>query len=202
MARETFRLWLRAMNPLKLPRGMVEAQRSARAMVFGLAIALVVGLIPTWWMFTSGWFDTAMSAEYARMGLSSDQVAMQREFIELRRQANTEDKTAERSFLHVLDCCQAILLTLHWLSRQMHVCEAFNIAGELISIQKLLDQVSEVTGSEIKTVDAGYYSNAEFDQLGASTEKAHDILKWKAENSLKKALEDEWRFYQLTLRGQ
>ena len=128
--------------------------------------------------------------------------AMQREFIELRRQANTEDKTAERSFLHVLDCCQAILLTLHWLSRQMHVCEAFNIAGELISIQKLLDQVSEVTGSEIKTVDAGYYSNAEFDQLGASTEKAQEILKWKAGNSLKKTLEDEWRFYQLTLRGQ
>ena len=81
MARETIRPWLRAMNPLKLPRGMVEAQRSARAMVFGLAIALVVGLIPTWWMFTSGWFETAMSGEYARMGLSSDQIAMQREFM-------------------------------------------------------------------------------------------------------------------------
>ena len=83
MARETIRLWLRAMNPLKLPRGMVEAQRSARAMVFGLAIALVVGLIPTWWMFTSGWFETAMSAEYAKMGLSADQATIQREFMKV-----------------------------------------------------------------------------------------------------------------------
>ena len=81
MKRSTIGLWLRAMNPLKVPRGMAEAQRSARSMVFGLAIALVVGLIPTWWMFTSGWFETAMSGEYARMGLSADQVAIQREMM-------------------------------------------------------------------------------------------------------------------------
>lgn len=83
MTRTTIDLWLRAMNPLILPRGMAEAQRSARSMVIGLGIALVVGLIPTWWMFTSGWFETAMSAEYARMGLSADQVAMQREFMKV-----------------------------------------------------------------------------------------------------------------------
>ncbi|GAW40357.1 hypothetical protein SH203_00755 [Brevundimonas sp. SH203] len=81
MNRAIIALWLRAMNPLALPRGMAEAQRAARSMVFGLAIALVVGLIPTWWMFTSGWFETAMSGEYARMGLSADQVAMQHEMM-------------------------------------------------------------------------------------------------------------------------
>lgn len=83
MTRKTIDLWLRAMNPLKLPRGMAEAQRSARAMVIGLVIALIVGLIPTWWMFTSGWFETAMSAEYAKMGLSADQAAIQREFMKV-----------------------------------------------------------------------------------------------------------------------
>lgn len=83
MTRTMIDLWLRAMNPLMLPRGMAEAQRSARSMVIGLGIALIVGLIPTWWMFTSGWFETAMSAEYARMGLSADQVAMQREFMKV-----------------------------------------------------------------------------------------------------------------------
>ncbi|WP_426023686.1 hypothetical protein [Brevundimonas sp. PWP3-1b1] len=83
MTRTTIDLWLRAMNPMMLPRGMAEAQRSARSMVIGLGIALIVSLVPTWWMFTSGWFDTAMSAEYARMGLSSDQVAMQREFMKV-----------------------------------------------------------------------------------------------------------------------
>ena len=83
MQRNKIDLWLRAMNPLKLPRGMAEAQRSARSMVIGLVIALIVGLIPTWWMFTSGWFETAMSSEYARMGLSADQVATQREFMKV-----------------------------------------------------------------------------------------------------------------------
>lgn len=83
MTRKTIDLWLRAMNPLKLPRGMAEAQRSARAMVIGLIIALIVGLIPTWWMFTSGWFETAMIAEYAKMGLSADQAAIQREFMKV-----------------------------------------------------------------------------------------------------------------------
>ena len=38
MNRSTIALWLRAMNPLKLPRGMAEAQRSARSMVFGLSL--------------------------------------------------------------------------------------------------------------------------------------------------------------------
>ncbi|WP_295190326.1 hypothetical protein [uncultured Brevundimonas sp.] len=83
MTRKTIDLWLRAMNPLKLPRGMAEAQRSARSMVIGLVIALIVGLIPTWWMFTSGWFETAISAEYAKMGLSADQAAIQREFMKV-----------------------------------------------------------------------------------------------------------------------
>jgi hypothetical protein len=83
MTRSTIDLWLRAMNPFILPRGMAEAQRSARAMVFGLGIALVVGLIPTWWMFTSGWFETAMNDEYARMNLSADQIAMQREMMKV-----------------------------------------------------------------------------------------------------------------------
>lgn len=83
MTRNKIDLWLRAMNPLKLPRGMAEAQRSARSMVIGLVIALIVGLIPTWWMFTSGWFETLMSAEYARMGLSAEELAMQQEMMKV-----------------------------------------------------------------------------------------------------------------------
>ena len=128
--------------------------------------------------------------------------AMQREYIELRKQAKTEDGTAERSFLHVLDCCKAVWLCLESLASQHNVCEAYNIAGELISIQHLLDEISEVTQSSIKTIESTYYPNEEFDQLGANVEKAEKQLNWKADHSLKKMLEDEWRFYQQTLRGQ
>ncbi|MEX5441292.1 SDR family NAD(P)-dependent oxidoreductase [Acinetobacter indicus] len=128
--------------------------------------------------------------------------ARQREFIELRKQAQTEDKTVERSFLHVLDCCEAVSLTLQWLFQQQHVCEAFNIAGEAISIQKLLNEISSVTGTEIKTVDADVYPYAELDQVAADISKAKEVLGWQPKRSIQQMLEDEWRFYQHTLRGQ
>ncbi|QFS17492.1 SDR family NAD(P)-dependent oxidoreductase [Acinetobacter indicus] len=128
--------------------------------------------------------------------------ARQREFIELRKQAQTEDKTVERSFLHVLDCCEAVSLTLQWLFQQQHVCEAFNIAGEAISIQQLLNEISSVTGTEIKTVDADVYPYAELDQVAADISKAKEVLGWQPKRSIQQMLEDEWRFYQPTLRGQ
>ncbi|MCP0916291.1 SDR family NAD(P)-dependent oxidoreductase [Acinetobacter indicus] len=128
--------------------------------------------------------------------------ARQREFIELRKQAQTEDKTVERSFLHVLDCCEAVSLTLQWLFQQQHVCEAFNIAGEAISIQQLLNEISSVTGTEIKTVDAEVYPYAELDQVAADISKAKEVLGWQPKRSIQQMLEDEWRFYQHTLRGQ
>lgn len=128
--------------------------------------------------------------------------ARQREFIELRKQAQTEDKTVERSFLHVLDCCEAVSLTLQWLFQQQHVCEAFNIAGEAISIQQLLNEISSVTGTEIKTVDADVYPYAELDQFAADISKAKEVLGWQPKRSIQQMLEDEWRFYQHTLRGQ
>lgn len=128
--------------------------------------------------------------------------ARQREFIELRKQAQTEDKTVERSFLHVLDCCEVVSLTLQWLFQQQHVCEAFNIAGEAISIQQLLNEISSVTGTEIKTVDADVYPYAELDQVAADISKAKEVLGWQPKRSIQQMLEDEWRFYQHTLRGQ
>ena len=128
--------------------------------------------------------------------------AHQREYLELRRQAMTADQTVERSFLHVMDGCDAVIKSLQWLSQQQELCcEAFNIAGELVSIKNLLDQVAEVTQSTIPTIDALPYPHAELDQLGADTTKAQQLLHWQPRHSLSKMLEDEWLFYQNTLRG-
>lgn len=128
--------------------------------------------------------------------------AMQRDFIELRKHANTDDKTNERSFLHVLDACHAISKSLEWLSQQQQVCESFNIAGELISIQKLLNEIAEVTQTTIQTVESSYYPNEELDRLGADISKAEAVLGWKPVRNLQQMLKDEWNFYQQILRGQ
>jgi len=82
MANETIGRWLRAMNPWHVPRGMAEAQRAARTVVIGLAISLAASLAPTIWMFSGDWFVTAMNSEYAAMGLSAQEIALQRAVME------------------------------------------------------------------------------------------------------------------------
>ena len=156
----------------------------------------------------AGAFEHAVLGEFIAplpkniIPLTLQVAAKQRDYVELRQQAQTADHTVERSFLHVLDACDAIMATLHWLSTQQSVCEPFNIAGQSLSIRRLLKEISAVTQSEIKTVDAPFYAYAELDQLDASTEKAQQQLKWQPTRPLNKIIEDAWRFYQQTLHGR
>lgn len=127
--------------------------------------------------------------------------AMQRECIELQNQANTTDGTVERSFLHVLDACDAVLASLHWLSTQQGCLESFNIAhNDLTSISKLIEEISKVTKMEIR-VQPAVYQHEELSQLGANIDKAAKILNWTPERSLTQMIEDEWRFYLNILKG-
>lgn len=124
--------------------------------------------------------------------------AQQRDEIELQNQAQTTDGTVERSFVHVLDVCDAIQASLFWLQNQFNICESFDIAGEESSIRNLIDVVAEVTKTKINTVDAGYVYQ-ELAQVGSKSHKAENILKWTAKRSLNTMIQDEWRFYQNTL---
>lgn len=126
--------------------------------------------------------------------------AGQRDVIELQNQADTNDGTVERSFVHVLDVCEAVLASLFWLQSQFNICEAFDIAGEQSSIQQLINTVAEVTSAEIKTVDA-VYKYEELAQMGSSSKKAENILKWTAKRPINKMIQDEWKFYQNTLNN-
>lgn len=124
--------------------------------------------------------------------------ALQRDYIELQKYAKTEDQTVERSFIHVLDVCEAVFSTLYWLNGQLGVCEAFDITGHHSSIQQLLIHIEKVTQQPIRTVDS-VYPYEELDQLGGTSKKAENILNWKAKRSIEQMIQDEWRFYQNTL---
>lgn len=128
--------------------------------------------------------------------------AMQRDYLELQNQAETKDGTVERSFLHVLDVCDAVLATLNWLNLQPQGClEVFNIAHtRLTSIQDLLTEIKNITKAEIH-VETAVYQHQELDQLGANIEKAADILQWQPKRNLTQMITDEWRFYLNTLKG-
>ncbi|MDO6642436.1 SDR family NAD(P)-dependent oxidoreductase [Acinetobacter guillouiae] len=127
--------------------------------------------------------------------------AQQRDLIEVQRNSETADKTTERSFVHVLDVCEAIKSTILWLHEQGNVYQSFDIAGPVSSIQNLINLIEEVTASQIHQIDAVYKLD-ELDQVASISQKAFEVLKWKAQRSLKQMIEDEWRFYQNTLNNR
>lgn len=132
--------------------------------------------------------------------LAMQVAAMQRDYLELQHQALTDDQTVERSFLHVLDACEAVLASLYWLNHQEHTCEAFNIAHDHVtSIQSLLEQISAITQTQINTHDA-MFAVDELAQLGADISKAEKTLNWKPKRTLQQMLEHQWQFYQNTLK--
>lgn len=154
-----------------------------------------------------GAFEHGVLGEYVTqlpkniVPLALQVAALQRDCIELQNQARTQDGTVERSFLHVLDACDAILMTLSWLKAQSGCLESFNIAHtQLTSIQRLLDEISTVTQAEVR-VQPAIYQHDELAQLGANIEKAQRILNWTPKRSLAQMIEDEWRFYLNTLKG-
>lgn len=124
--------------------------------------------------------------------------AMQRDVIELQQNADTPDQTVERSFVHVIDVCEAVHASLYWLQQHSGICESFDIAGESLSILRLIQEIEKVTQSKIKTINA-MYAFEELDQVGSSSQKALQILNWKAKRSIEQMIQDEWRFYKNSL---
>ncbi len=128
--------------------------------------------------------------------------AEQRDLVELRQDADTPDHTVERSFLHVMDASRAVIASLKWLFQQQNVCEAFNIAGEVISMQQLMAKVAAVTQKSIPIQAAVPTDQLEITQLASQSSKAKDVLAWEAQYDVDKMIEDQWLFYQNVLNGQ
>lgn len=153
----------------------------------------------------AGAFENAMLGEFCPplpkniVPLLMQVAAQQRDHFELRKDAKTSDHTAERSFLHILDACDAIAAALHWLGTQSFACETFNIAGEIVSMQQLIAKMEQVSQSKISLLDQLDATWPELDQVGAKCEKAKDVLYWEAKRSLDQTLQDAWRFYQRNL---
>lgn len=131
--------------------------------------------------------------------LAMQVAAGQREYIELRKQADTADLTVERSFIHVMDVCKAISLSLQWLYYQNQAYEILNISGEVCSIQQLLDIISKVTNAPIPTLVTDYFEGEELSQVGTSSEKVQRVFNWKPQKKIQQMIEDEWLFYQKQL---
>ncbi|MFT4020762.1 MAG: SDR family NAD(P)-dependent oxidoreductase [Acinetobacter sp.] len=129
------------------------------------------------------------------LGLAMQAANREREVIELFSQADTEDGTVERSFVHVLDVCDAVDKSLQWQQEHSHLYTAFNICqNKRTSIAELIKQVERVTATEIETIEQiGVFQP--LSQIGASVELAQQHLNWSANRTIDQIVQDQWLYY-------
>lgn len=126
--------------------------------------------------------------------------AGQRESFELFNQhLDSEDGTAERSYLHVLDMLDALYKLMLWSNDQQNFLASFNLCHpELKSLNRLIETVEDVTSAVI-SIQESTERVQEFAQLNGDLEKLNKTISWKAERSLTQMVEDQWRYYQASL---
>lgn len=127
-------------------------------------------------------------------------VADQREGFELFNQSlNTEDGTAERSYLHVMDMLDALYKLMLWSNDQKNFLESFNLCHpELHSLNALIEKVDDVGTGAVKIQEVTEQIQ-ELAQLKGNLDKLNATINWQAERSLEQMVEDQWKYYQASL---
>lgn len=105
----------------------------------------------------------------------------------------TEDGTAVRDYIHVLDLAEAHALALDSAAPGTHA--VYNLgSGTGFSVRQVIDSCRRVTGREIPVVDAAR-RDGDPAVLIASSRKAVDELGWQpARTDLDEIVSDAWRY--------
>ena len=129
-------------------------------------------------------------------------IANQRDVFEIFNQSlDTEDGTAERSYLHVMDMLDALYKLMLWSNDQKNFLENFNLCHpELHSLNTLIKKVEDVTSGVIQIQEAVDQVH-EFAQLKGNMDKLNATISWQAEHNLEKMVQDQWTYYQASLNG-
>ena len=110
---------------------------------------------------------------------------------------NTQDGTAVRDYIHILDVAEAHVLALDFLAKQKKpIAEFFNIGtGRGYSVLEVIDQVCESTGKMIK-FQYGPRRPGDREQVFADTTKARIVLGFTPKYSdLKTIIDTHWAFH-------
>lgn len=110
----------------------------------------------------------------------------------------TKDGTCIRDYIHVVDLAKAHVISLHRLLNKQNVekVEIFNLGtGTGSSVLEVINAFEKVSGNSLpyKIVErrAGDVVSAY-----ANTDKANNVLGWKAQNTLEDALASAWKWEQ------
>jgi UDP-glucose 4-epimerase len=107
----------------------------------------------------------------------------------------TADGTAIRDYIHVRDIASAHLAALEYLLADGGTI-ALNIGtGEGASVASVIAAVERITGHNI-TFQRAPRRSGDPAQLVASSERAEELLGWRASSNLEGAIRDSWRWHQ------
>lgn len=123
--------------------------------------------------------------------------AGQRDIFEIYHQdLATEDGTAQRSYLHVMDMVDILYQLMLWSNQQKNYLKHINVNHpDLTSLKQFVARVEAVTHTQIVTEHYGH-DYQEFSQLSANIEQLQSLIQWQPQYDLEKMIQDQWLYYQ------
>jgi UDP-glucose 4-epimerase len=108
----------------------------------------------------------------------------------------TPDGTCIRDYIHVVDLAEAHVRSLDWLAEQdgAAINETFNLGtGHGTSVREAIVAFEKATG---RTLDyrVGDRREGDIEQIYANTDKASEVLGWRAGRGIVEAMGDAWRW--------
>jgi UDP-glucose 4-epimerase len=109
---------------------------------------------------------------------------------------NTSDGTCVRDYIHVVDLAKAHVKALELLESKNSgsFYDVFNIGtgngNSVLEIVKTFEKVNDVSLNYV----IGPRRDGDVEQIFASTDKANNVLGWRAQLSLQEALKDAWNW--------
>jgi len=110
----------------------------------------------------------------------------------------TIDGTAVRDYLHVVDLAKAHVVAMKRLLNKQNVTkvETFNLGtGTGSSVLEVINAFEKVSGQKLNYQIVGR-REGDITEAFANTDKANDVLGWKAQSSLEDSLESAWKWEQ------
>ena len=110
----------------------------------------------------------------------------------------TPDGTAVRDYIHVVDLAKAHVIALQRLLNKKNLAkvETFNLGtGTGSSVLEVIQAFEKVSGQKLpyKIVDR---REGDISSAYANTDKANNVLGWKAESTLEEAMSSAWKWEQ------
>ena len=110
----------------------------------------------------------------------------------------TPDGTAVRDYIHVVDLAKAHVIALQRLLNKKNTSkvETFNLGtGTGSSVLEVIHTFEKVSGKKLPYKIVGR-REGDITSAYANTDKANDILGWKAQSTLEEAMESAWKWEQ------